>query len=87
MFNFRTDMADERHDIYKKANHLENIPGIETTENIINDNVVNNPVFQKIKSDLDSNPSSKLHVFLEPTNDQIIEQVNSLLKMLPLEPN
>lgn len=30
MYNFRTDMADERRDIYKKANHIENeIPGIE----------------------------------------------------------
>ena len=31
MFNFRTDMADERRDIYKKANKLEgDIPGIQT---------------------------------------------------------
>lgn len=44
MFNFRTDMADERHDIYKKANNIENIPGIETTENIINDNIKTNIV-------------------------------------------
>lgn len=44
MYNFRTDMADERHDIYKKANHLENIPGIETTETIINDNIKTNVV-------------------------------------------
>lgn len=44
MYNFRTDMADERHDIYKKANNLENIPGIETSENIINDNIKTNVV-------------------------------------------
>ena len=44
MYNFRTDMADERHDIYKKANKLENIPGVETTENIINDNIKTNIV-------------------------------------------
>lgn len=44
MFNFRTDMADERHDIYKKVNNLENIPGIETSENIINDNIKTNVV-------------------------------------------
>ena len=44
MYNFRTDMADERKDIYKKANNLENIPGIETTENIINDNIKTNIV-------------------------------------------
>lgn len=44
MYNFRTDMADERHDIYKKANKLESIPGIETTENIIDDNIKTNVV-------------------------------------------
>lgn len=33
MFNFNTDMADERRDIFKKANNLEEIQGIET-ENI-----------------------------------------------------
>ena len=30
MYNFRTDLADERTDIYKKNNVLENIDGIET---------------------------------------------------------
>ena len=44
MYNFRTDMADERHDIYKKANKLENIPGVETKENIINDSIKTNIV-------------------------------------------
>lgn len=39
MYNFRTDMADERRDIYKKANKLENVPGIETFENIVDDNI------------------------------------------------
>ena len=35
MYNFRTDLADERRDIYKKANNLENeIPGVETEEKI-----------------------------------------------------
>ena len=44
MYNFRTDMADERRDIYKKANKLENIPGIETTENVIDENIKTNIV-------------------------------------------
>ncbi len=44
MYNFRTDMADERRDIYKKKNNLENIPGIETTENVINENIKTNTV-------------------------------------------
>lgn len=44
MYNFRTDMADERKDIYKKANNLENIPGIETSESTVNDNIKTNIV-------------------------------------------
>ena len=44
MYNFRTDMADERRDIYKKANKLENIPGIETYENTIDENIKTNIV-------------------------------------------
>ena len=44
MYNFRTDMADERKDIYKKTNNLDNIPGIETIENIINDKIKTNVV-------------------------------------------
>ena len=33
MFNFRTDLADERRDIFRKANNIENeIPGVETEE-------------------------------------------------------
>lgn len=30
MFNFNTDLADERRDIFKKANNLEEIPGVKT---------------------------------------------------------
>ena len=44
MYNFRTDMADERKDIYKKANKLDNIPGIETFETIIDNNIKTNIV-------------------------------------------
>lgn len=40
MINFRTDLADERRDIYIKANKLENeIPGIETEESKISENI------------------------------------------------
>ena len=40
MLNFRTDMADERRDIYKKANGLEGeIPGIQTEEKQENENI------------------------------------------------
>ncbi|MBR2785979.1 MAG: GPR endopeptidase [Clostridia bacterium] len=44
MYNFRTDMADERRDIYKKANKLDNIPGVETFENVVNENIKTNIV-------------------------------------------
>ena len=30
MFNYSTDMADERRDICRKANNLDEIPGVET---------------------------------------------------------
>ena len=40
MYNFRTYMADERREIYKKANNLDgDIPGIETTEKLNDDNI------------------------------------------------
>ena len=39
-FNFRTDLADERRDIYAKANKIEDeIDGIETTSEDINSNI------------------------------------------------
>ena len=35
MINFNTDLADERRDIYRKANKIEkDVPGIETEERI-----------------------------------------------------
>lgn len=40
MYNFRTDMADERKDLYKKANNIENeIDGIEAQKEKIDDNI------------------------------------------------
>lgn len=40
MYNFRTDLADERRDIYKKANKIENeIQGIESEEEKINEKI------------------------------------------------
>ena len=38
-FNFRTDLASERRDIYQKANQLEEIEGIQTTQENINENI------------------------------------------------
>ena len=39
MFNFRTDLAVERTNMYRKANKLETIDGIETEEQQINDKI------------------------------------------------
>ena len=39
MYNFRTDLALERRDIYQKINKLEQIDGVESTEEKIDDNL------------------------------------------------
>ena len=39
MYNFRTDLALERKDIYQKINKLQEIDGIEGTEEQINDKI------------------------------------------------
>ena len=39
MYNFRTDLALERRDIYQKKNSLNEIDGIESTEEQINENI------------------------------------------------
>lgn len=39
MYNFRTDLAVERSNIYRKVNNLENIDGIETEEKEVNDKI------------------------------------------------
>lgn len=40
MYNFRTDLADERRDLYKKANKIENeIEGIESEEEHVNEKI------------------------------------------------
>ena len=39
MYNFRTDLASERREIYQKANNLKEIDGIETNKEDINENL------------------------------------------------
>ena len=39
MYNFRTDLAVERRDIYQKVNNLKNIEGVESTEEEINEKI------------------------------------------------
>ena len=45
MFNYNTDMADERRDIFKKTNNIDEIPGVEVesieeTKNIKTNRVI-----------------------------------------------
>ena len=48
MINFNTDLADERRDIYRKANNIsDEIPGIETEEKEFNENIKVNKVIIK----------------------------------------
>ena len=40
MYNFRTDLADERRDLYRKANKIENeVNGVETEEEQVSEKV------------------------------------------------
>jgi len=40
MYNFRTDLADERRDLYRKANKMENeVNGVETEEEQVSEKV------------------------------------------------
>ena len=39
MFNFNTDMADERRDIYKKANNMQDTQGVKSEEEKYNDHI------------------------------------------------
>jgi len=48
MINFNTDLADERRDIYRKANNIsDEIPGIETEEKEVNEKIRINKVIIK----------------------------------------
>ena len=39
MYNFRTDLADERNTVYKKINNLQEVEGIEVNEEEFNNNI------------------------------------------------
>lgn len=55
-------------------------------ENILNNNLVNNPVYQSFASNV-SNQEAKLHIFLEPTTERVVEQINDLVSNLNLPKN
>ena len=86
MYNFRTDLADERHDIYKKFNKLENIPGIENHEKTIDDKIKVNTV--KIVNNEGENAIGKpigTYVTIDVKNlklatDEEIEKASNVVK-------
>lgn len=55
-------------------------------ENILNNNLVNNPIYQSFASNV-SNQEAKLHIFLEPTTERVVEQINDLVSNLNLPKN
>lgn len=52
--------------------------------NIINDQLGNNPIYQDLIKSI-AIPNSKLHFFVEPTNEKVVDQINSLVNTFSLE--
>lgn len=55
-------------------------------ENILNNNLVNNQVYQSFASNV-SKQEAKLHIFLEPATERVVEQINDLVSNLNLPKN
>lgn len=53
-------------------------------EKILNDSLNNNLVFQSFSNSMKT-PRAKLHVFMEPTTDKVVEEINDLVNKLNLE--
>ena len=53
-------------------------------ENVINNNISTNPNFQKLSQCI-AIPNSKLHIFMEPTTERIVELINDLVSKFTLE--
>ena len=56
------------------------------SENILGPNLVNNPVYQSLQSSL-VDETKKLHVFVEPTTEKVVDEVNQLVNSLALKDN
>lgn len=56
------------------------------SENIINENIVSNSTFTSLKNSLSSG-TNKLHVFIEPNNELLVDSLNTLVNKLSLNPN
>ena len=50
--------------------------------NVINEQIVNNQVYQGFLKSIEN--SKKIHVFVEPTNEKVVDIINTLVGMLPL---
>ncbi len=55
-------------------------------EHIINSELNSNPTYQSFVGSI-SIPNTKLHVFVEPTSDKVVDEINDLVNTLPLENN
>ena len=52
-------------------------------DNILGENLASNSTYNTLKNQL-QNPESRLHIFVEPTNEKIVDEVNSFVKTLAL---
>ncbi len=51
---------------------------------VITDDLKNNAVYQALSNDTKI-PDSKLHFFVEPTNEKVVDQLNNLINLLELD--
>ena len=52
-------------------------------ENVINQQLKGNPIYQSLQASV-ANEEGKLHIFVEPTNNQVVELINTLVSTLTL---
>lgn len=53
---------------------------------VITDQVVNNPVYQDVAKNI-AIPDTKLHFFVEPTNERVVDLINNLVNTFTLDDN
>ena len=53
-------------------------------KNILNETLATNQTYLSFV-EATKRPNSKIHFFVEPTNDKVVEQINNLVKTLPLD--
>ena len=56
------------------------------SKNVIGDALPSNPTYQRLLNSIAS-PESKFHIFVEPTTDQVVDQINNMVNSLPLAQN